>query len=152
MVQDIDECAYDETIDPITLLKVKTATGTNKCPSVELCQNKIGSYECICSSSDGYQPNPADCEPLLKPDALVKIMTNVQTTCTIVLKVCGHNFLKFFNYNSVCTNLDILDEIANPNGDPFKCSCNTNYAGNSKLCDLIGWFHFSLQSNQTWVI
>ena len=67
--KDIDECAYDETIDPLTLLKVKTATGTNKCPSVELCQNKIGSYECICSSSDGYQPNPADCEPLLKPDA-----------------------------------------------------------------------------------
>ena len=67
--KDIDECAYDETIDPLTLLKVKTATGTNKCPSVELCQNKIGSYECICSSSDGYEPNPADCEPLLNPAA-----------------------------------------------------------------------------------
>ena len=70
--------------------------------------------------------------------ALVKITTNVQTTCTIVLKVCGHYFVKFFNYNSVCTNLDILDEIANPNGDPFECSCNTNYGGNAKLCDLIG--------------
>ena len=60
--KDIDECAYEETIDPITFLKVKTATRSNKCPSVELCQNKIGSYECICSSSDGYQVNPTDCE------------------------------------------------------------------------------------------
>ena len=70
--------------------------------------------------------------------ALVKITTNVQTTCTIVLKVCGHYFVKFFNYYSVCTNMDILDEINNPNGVPFECSCNTNYGGNSKLCDLIG--------------
>ena len=84
--KDINECAYTEDIDPDTLILVRTATENNKCPTLESCRNKIGSYECQesfgtimtsvmflkinwsrrnlkkCLESEGFQPDPTDCE------------------------------------------------------------------------------------------
>ena len=80
--KDINECAYTEDIDPDTLILVRTATESNKCPTLESCRNKIGSYECQesfrsfkflyfewsrrnlqkCLESEGFQPDPTDCE------------------------------------------------------------------------------------------
>ena len=41
--------------------------------------------------------------------------------------------------NSIChEQLIILNGTTNPDGHRFECSCNANYGGDPKLCDLIG--------------